>query len=129
MKTYSETRKAFDLLVRAEILSVNGVLINGNDGGWRLGGRDVGGFFLQAENAAEFFNLHDNDETFSCSYTDEKGYIFQFSFSKKSLVEAAVDENLITITDDGGQTVDIACFELKALDNGAHAHKRLGPLA
>ena len=103
----NHTCRAFDLLVRAEILRVNGVLVNGNN------------FLLRAGNVAAFFSLRDDDEAlFLCSYLDETGMKY-FSFSKKSLVEAKVKQgwsgSLIYITDCEGQTVDIACFELRAL--------------
>lgn len=95
MKT--ETCKALDLLERAEILDVNGYLIHN----WNL----------------EVLDENNQDESvFDFSYTDEEGYIFTFSFVAKNLLEASVVGHTISMMDDTGEMVDVACYVLSALE-------------
>ncbi len=90
MNTNTETNKALAILERTEILDVNGYLISR----WHL---DT----LDSEEAVLEF-----------SYTDDEGYIFEFSFNRKSVEEASVVEHTISMVDSVGEIVDIACYVL-----------------
>ena len=90
--TNTETCKALELLEKSEIIEVEDKLLHN----WHLDSLDC-----------------DSDEiVFECSFTDEDGYVFEYSFSKESLLEAAIKYNVITMKDDTGEEVEISCYSL-----------------
>ena len=90
--TNTETCKALELLEKSEIIEVEDKLLHN----WRLDSLDC-----------------DSDEiVFECSFTDEEGYIFEYSFSKESLMEAAIKRNVIIMKDDSGEEVEVICYSL-----------------
>ena len=90
--TNTETCKALELLEKSKIIEVEDKLLHN----WRLDSLDC-----------------DSDEiVFECSFTDEEGYIFEYSFSKESLMEAAIKRNVITMKDDSGEEVEVSCYSL-----------------
>ena len=90
--TNTETCKALGLLEKSEIIEVEDKLLHN----WHLDSLDC-----------------DSDEiVFECSFTDEDGYVFEYSFSKESLLEAAIKYNVITMKDDTGEEVEISCYSL-----------------
>ena len=90
--TNTETCKALELLEKSKIIEVEDKLLHN----WRLDSLDC-----------------DSDEiVFECSFTDEEGYIFEYSFSKESLMEAAIQRNVITMKDDSGEEVEVSCYSL-----------------
>ncbi len=93
---YKETCKALEMLERSEILDINGYLLSN----WSLNTLDC----------------EDSEEVFSFSYSDEEGYIFEFSFTKKSLLDATVKDHTLSVLDDTGEIIDIACYSLQALN-------------
>lgn len=95
MKT-NETCKALTMFAQAEVLDVNGYLIHN----WNL----------------ETLDCNDDDSVLDFSYTDEDGYIFEFAFWKKSLLEASIRGHTISMVDDVGEMIDIACYSLSALE-------------
>ena len=90
--TNTETCKALGLLEKSEIIEVEDKLLHN----WHLDSLDC-----------------DSDEiVFECSFTDEDGYVFEYSFSKESLLEAAIKYNVITMKDDTGEEVEVSCYSL-----------------
>ena len=90
--TNTETCKALGLLEKSEIIEVEDKLLHN----WHLDSLDC-----------------DSDEiVFECSFTDEDGYVFEYSFSKESLLEAAIKYNVITMKDDSGEEVEVSCYSL-----------------
>ena len=90
--TNTETCKALELLEKSEIIEVEDKLLHN----WHLDSLDC-----------------DSDEiVFECSFTDEDGYVFEYSFSKESLLEAAIKYNVITMKDDSGEEVEVSCYSL-----------------
>ena len=90
--TNTETCKALELLEKSEIIEVEDKLLHN----WHLDSLDC-----------------DSDEiVFECSFTDEEGYIFEYSFSKESLMEAAIKRNVIIMKDDSGEEVEVSCYSL-----------------
>ena len=90
--TNTETCKALELLEKSKIIEVEDKLLHN----WRLDSLDC-----------------DSDEiVFECSFTDEEGYIFEYSFSKESLMEAAIKRNVIIMKDDSGEEVEVSCYSL-----------------
>ena len=90
--TNTETCKALELLEKSEIIEVEDKLLHN----WHLDSLDC-----------------DSDEiVFECSFTDEDGYVFEYSFSKESLLEAAIKYNVITMKDDTGEEVEVSCYSL-----------------
>ena len=85
-----------DMLERAEILDVEGNLLHN----WHL----------------DTLNGEDDEEVFACSFTDEEGLIFEFSFTKKALTEAKIVQNSIEMMDDTGELVNITCYTLTPLN-------------
>ena len=80
--TNTETCKALELLEKSEIIEVEDKLLHN----WHLDSLDC-----------------DSDEiVFECSFTDEEGYIFEYSFSKEALLEAVIKDN--KRKDNKGQT-------------------------
>ena len=88
--------KVLDMLKRAEVLDVCGYLIHN----WELGTMDG----------------EDDEEVFACSFTDEEGLIFEFSYTKKALTEAKIVQNSIEMMDDTGELVNITCYTLTPLN-------------
>ena len=90
--TNTETCKALELLEKSEIIEVEDKLLHN----WRLDSLDC-----------------DSDEiVFECSFTDEEGYIFEYSFSKEALLEAVIKRNVIIMKDDSGEEVEVICYSL-----------------
>ena len=90
--TNTETCKALELLEKSEIIEVEDKLLHN----WHLDSLDC-----------------DSDEiVFECSFTDEEGYIFEYSFSKKALLEAVIKRNVIIMKDDSGEEVEVSCYSL-----------------
>ena len=90
--TNTETCKALELLEKSEIIEVEDKLLHN----WRLDSLDC-----------------DSDEiVFECSFTDEEGYIFLYSFSKEALLEAVIKHNVIIMKDDAGEEVEVSCYSL-----------------
>ncbi len=93
--TNTETCKALELLEKSEIIEVEDKLLHN----WHLDSLDC-----------------ENDEAvFECSFTDEEGYIFEYSFSKEALLEAVIKFNVITMKDDTGEEVEVSCYSLTPL--------------
>ena len=90
--TNTETCKALELLEKSEIIEVEDKLLHN----WHLDSLDC-----------------DSDEiVFECSFTDEEGYVFEYSFSKESILEAVIKYNVITMKDDTGEEVEVSCYSL-----------------
>ena len=90
--TNTETCKALELLEKSEIIEVEDKLLHN----WRLDSLDC-----------------DSDEiVFECSFTDEEGYIFEYSFSKEALLEAVIKRNVIIMKDDSGEEIEVSCYSL-----------------
>ena len=90
--TITETCKALELLENSEIIEVEDKLLHN----WHLDSLDC-----------------DSDEiVFECSFTDEDGYVFEYSFSKEALLEAVIKYNVITMKDDTGEEVEVSCYSL-----------------
>lgn len=90
--TNTETCKALELLEKSEIIEVEDKLLHN----WHLDSLDC-----------------DSDEiVFECSFTDEEGYIFEYSFSKEAILEAVIKHNVITMKDESGEEVEVSCYSL-----------------
>jgi len=90
--TNTETCKALELLEKSEIIEVEDKLLHN----WHLDSLDC----------------DSNEIVFECSFTDEEGYIFEYSFSKEALLEAVMKYNVITMKDDTGEEVEVSCYSL-----------------
>ena len=90
--TNTETCKALELLEKSEIIEVEVNLLHK----WHL----------------DTLDCHSDEIVFECSFTDEEGYIFEYSFSKEALLEAVIKHNVITMKDDTGEEVEVSCYSL-----------------
>jgi hypothetical protein len=90
--TIAETCKALELLEKSEIIEVEDRLLHN----WHL----------------DTLDCESDDVVLECSFTDEEGYIFEYSFSKEALLEAVIKYNVITMKDDTGEEVEVSCYSL-----------------
>lgn len=95
----TNTERALDMLNAATILDVSGYLIHN----WIV------------NNFEELEDFEDDDVIFSCSHTDENGYVFEFEFNKENFNDVKVVNHGISLVDNTGQIVDINCFKLEPL--------------
>jgi hypothetical protein len=73
----TETCKALEILEKSEIIDIDGRLLSS----WYLGTLDC----------------EDDEAVFKSSYTDSEGNIYEYSFSKKTLMEASILGNRIIV--------------------------------
>ena len=76
---------------------------------------DIFGFLLYSWNL-ETLDCEDDEEVFSCNYTEDEGLIYEFSFSKQSLMEAKIFRNSIQMNDSTGDLVEISCYKMIPLE-------------
>lgn len=96
LKKEIETCKALELLEKSEVIEIDDFLLQS----WHL----------------DTLDCEDDESVLECSYTDEEGYIFEYSFSKKALLDATVENNSITMTDDTDEIVVINCYSLNPVN-------------
>lgn len=90
--TNTETCKALELLENSEIIEIEDRLLHN----WRL----------------DTLDCESDEAVFECSFTDEEGYIFEYSFSKEALLGAATKRNVIIMKDNTGEEVEVSCYSL-----------------
>lgn len=91
-KIKAETCKAVEMLEQSEVLSIYENLIHN----WQL----------------DTLDCEDDESVFECSFTDEEGYVIEFVFTKKALVNAEIKGHSIFMIDDTDEEVEVNCFSL-----------------